>query len=493
MENHAADADVSARERLVRDVLELIDAGPDGDPSAFDALAIRVFAEQYATNGPYRAFCDAAGVTPDTLGSWEGVPAYPTDAFKNEIVASFPVEQAVLANITSGTTSPNQRGRIFRDEAGKKLIFTANRAMTGAYLFPDFSAGQRCRILLMTPGPDLAPSMGMAIGMDQTRRAFGTEDSIFLVGRTGVDVRALVGALEQAERTGVPVALVGSTSAFVYFLNACRRKNRRFALPPGSRVCDGGGYRGRFGVVTRDDFYLLVGEVLGVPASHCINTLGMAESATNYFDSTLRDAVCGREGSRRKIAPPWTRVRAVDPTTGEVLAPGSPGLLQHYDLANLPTVLGVQSDNLGITDGEGGFEIIGRAKVVEGRIQELPSERAVGPMGDRRVFRLLEAYVNFSIDFKMGRVTSGDVTSDPIELRKDAESAAGASTAETETIVAACPIVVEEMVAAADDPAARERADAAIAAIQAEAASHGLLDSGVTCDDGDSQADRERT
>jgi len=483
----------STHRELADAICALIEEGPEAPRSRFDDLALRVFAWQYAQNPPYRAFCEAAGVRPDSVRSWEDVPAYPTDAFKNEIVASFPLEDAVLANITSGTTSPNQRGRIFRDEEGRRLIFTANRVMTGAFLFPDFASGERCRLLLMTPGPDLAPSMGMAIGMDQTRRAFGTEDSVFLVGRSGVDVRALVGALEAAERSGIPVALIGSTSAFVYFFNACRRKRRRFTLPDGSRVCDGGGYRGRFGVVTREDFYGLVGEVLGVPEPYCVNTLGMAESATNYFDCTLRDAYARRSGVRRKIAPPWTRVRAVDPSTGAVLPAGEVGLLQHYDLANLPTVLGVQTDNLGFTDGADGFEIIGRAKVVDGRVDEVPSERAVGPMGDRRVFRLLEAYVNFSIDFKMGRLASGDRTFDPVELRKSAETAAGAASAETEAIVASCPIVVEEMVAAADDPAAQERVDAAIAAIQAEALEVGLPDSGATCDDDHSQADMEQT
>lgn len=413
----------TARETLLRDVLSLIDEGPEGDPSAFDALALRVFAYQYANNEPYRAYCDAHGVGPRDCTSWETIPAYPTDAFKSEIVTSFPLEEAVLLQLTSGTTSPNQRGRIFRDEDGKRLVFTANRVMTGAYLFPDLAGGQRCRVLLMAPGPETAPSMGMAIGLDQTRQHFGTEDSIFLVSRKGVDVKALVEALETAERTGVPVALVGSTSAFVYFFNASKRRKMRFRLPAGSRICDGGGYRGRFGVVTRDDFYELASEVLGVPESHCINTLGMAESATNYFDSALRDARNGTERPRRKVPPPWTRVRAVDPATGVVVQQGQVGLLRFYDLANIPTVLGVQTDNLGFVD-DTGFEIIGRAKVVDGQVQDLPSERAVGPMGDKRVFRLLEAYVNFSIDFKMGRIARE-------ELAAAADGPDGAAHADT--------------------------------------------------------------
>jgi hypothetical protein len=446
--------------QLARAVLGMIAEGPEGDPGPFETLALEVFAYQYAHNEAYRTFCDATSATPDSVSSWRDVPAYPTDAFKHDVVASFPMDAAVQAIMTSGTTSPNQRGRIFRDPVGQELIFTANRVMTGAYLFPDFEAGQRCRILLLVPGLDVAPTMGMAVGLDQTRRHFGTGDSMFLVKRSGVDVQALVGALREAEEGGVPVALIGATSAYVYFLKACREKSMRFRLPEGSRVCDGGGYRGRFGIVTRDDYLELVEEVFGVPGHHCVNTLGLGETATNYFDDVLRDHVLGRPAKRRhKPIPAWTRVQVVSPDTGEVLPPGEVGLLRHYDVVNLPTVLGVQSDNLGITDEDGGFEIVGRAKVVDGRVQTLPSEVPVGPMGDRRVFRLLEAYVNFSIDFKMGRVKSTSPKADYLEMRNEQNAALGVDEGEA---APSCPIVVEDLVAGAEDPEARARAARAL-------------------------------
>lgn len=464
----ATNADTSAeawRASLAERILGIVNAGVDGDPGVFDELALEVFDYQYSHNEPYRHYCDAAGATPGSVSTWSDIPAYPTDAFKSEVVASFETEKAVQAIMTSGTTRPNQRGRIFRDETGQRLIFTANRVMTGAYLFPDFEAGRRCRILLMTPGLDIAPTMGMAIGMDQTRQHFGTDDSMFLVKRSGVDVKVLVRALREAEESGTPIALIGATSAFVYFFNACRDKNMRFALPEGSRVCDGGGYRGRFGVVTRDDYYHLVGEIFGVPEHHCVNTLGLGETATNYFDDPLRNHVlCGPSTHRRKVPPPWTRTQVYDIESREALPPGKVGLLRHYDLCNLPTVIGVQSDNLGIAYEDGGFDIIGRAKVVDGRVQELPSEATIGPMGDTRVFRLLEAYVNFSIEFKMGRVASSDEKADAVQLRQEQDAAAGMPAEETEAVTASCPIAVEEMVAAADDPEAQARADAAIAA-----------------------------
>ena len=390
---------------LARRIRTLIDAGVDGDAAPFDALALDLFAWQYANNAPYRQFCDAKGSHPDQVDHWSRIPAFPTESFKTELVMSFPAEQAVMAQLTSGTTA-NQRGQIFRDEIGKELVFAANRAMTAAWLFPDFAAGQRCRILILAPSPQMAPSMGMAIGMEQTRVHFGTPDSRFLLEHSGLDIKGLVTALSESEANGVPVAMIGSTSAFVFFMQACRKKGLRFALPDGSRIGDGGGYRGRFGELTQEDYFALAADVLGIPATHCVNVLGMAETATNYFDSVLRHAVLPTStfttGKRLRFTPPWARTQAVHRETLEPLPHGEIGLLRHFDVANLPTVIAVQTDNLGYTDASGGFQIVGRAKVENGKVAPLPSEKVVGPMGDKAIFRFLETYVNFSIRFKMG-------------------------------------------------------------------------------------------
>lgn len=393
-----------ARAQLAERVHALLAAGVDGDATPFDALALDIFAYQFEANLPYRAYCEALGKTPRNVDDWRDIPAFPTESFKTELVTSFPFDEAVMAQLTGGTTAI-KRGQIFRDEIGLKLVLEANRIMTAACLFPDFETGQRCRVLILAPSPEMAPSMGMAIGMEETRRHFGTPDSRFLLSHSGIDVAALVAALSEAEASRVPVAMIGSTSAFVFFFNACVERGVSFHLPAGSRIGDGGGYRGRFGEMTQEDYLRLAWEVLGIPFSHCVNVLGMAESATNFFDDTLRCAVAGEPSRRMRRCPPWTRTVAVSVDTLNALPPGEIGLLRHYDVVNLPTVLAVQTDNLGYTAADGSFQIVGRAqRDAGGRVSLLPSERTVGPMGDKRIFRMLEAYVNFSIRFKTGRL-----------------------------------------------------------------------------------------
>lgn len=405
-----------SREELGAAVQALIAAGVEGDPAIFEALALEIFAYQYRANQPYRQFCDARSVSPDRVNCWRDIPAFPTDAFKRELVTSFPAEEAVMAQLTSGTTA-NRRGQIYRDALGKELVFAANRVMTEAYLFPDFAAREaaglpRCRVLILAPSPQMAPSMGMAMGMEETRVRFGADNSQFLLARSGIDIEAMVRALEESELSGQPVAFIGGTGAFVYFLKACQQRGLRFQLPLGSRIGDGGGYRGRFGELDRQQYYDLVRGVLGIDADHCVNVLGMAESATNFFENSLRERTLRErtlietgQGApsteRRMITPPWTRTQVVDPVSLQPLPAGEPGLLRHFDLANLPTVLGVQSDNLGVMLDDGSFRILGRAQVIDGKVSLLPAERTVGPMGDNKIFRFLETYVNFSIRFKM--------------------------------------------------------------------------------------------
>jgi hypothetical protein len=445
----------STSHRLTEEILAIIAAGVDAElpDASFTDYSMQLFALHYETNKIFREFCDIKKVQPRDVSRWQDIPMVYNDVFKTHLVASFPLEQSVMACLTGGTTSLTQRGRIFRDEDGKRLVFAANKMMTGSYLFPDFEEGKRCRILILAPSPELAPSMGMAIGMDQTRRHFGTEDSMFLLGKTGIDIKNLLKALREAEASGVPVALIGATAAYVYFFQSCRRKKMKFKLPPGSRICDGGGYRGRFGVVTREDYYAMVKEILDIPETHCVNVLGEAETATNLFDDALRRHVKGLPPRKRtRPVPPWSRVLAMDIDDLSPLSDGKVGLLAHWDLANVPTVLAVITDNLGYTTDNGtGCEMVGRAKIENGKVSPLPDEdRTMGPMGDSTIFRMLEAYTNFSIDLKMRFAKDQKV--EP-SIHEEIEARPGS--------VASCPQVVDEiLVSQASEEAAKMRDEA---------------------------------
>ncbi len=347
------------REALDREVLAFIEKGTDhSDEGKFNELAVKEFIYQYRENDVYRNFCQAQGIGPGDVAHWREIPAIPTEAFKQDVIASFPLSETELSLLTSGTTNPDARGKIYRDKTTLEIIKKCNYMLTKDFLFPDI---ERVRIMLLVPSPKVAPGMPMAYGLEQARTAFGTEDSNYYISPRGLAADELIADLSAAGHMKEPVCLMGATSGFVYLFNICRERGLKFKLPAGSRVCDGGGYQGTFGECTRRQFYERVQEFLGIPAHMCVNTLGMGESGTNYFDNVLRDYYrTGKVETRHKVDLPWTRTIVVGVRTGQRMPKGELGLIRHYDLTNLATVLGVQTDNIGY-ETDGGFEILGRS------------------------------------------------------------------------------------------------------------------------------------
>jgi len=353
-----------SRQNLEEQITAFVDKGLGyRDEEEFNSLAVEEFTYQYFANDVYRNLCESKGASPQNVSAWQDIPPLPTDAFKQYVIASFPLSETELSLLTSGTTNPDARGKIYRDRVSLEIIKKCNYMLTKEFLFPDV---EKMRMLLMVPSPKVAPGMPMAYGLELAREAFGTDDSAYYISPRGLAVDELIAALGQAQDNNEPVCVMGATSGFVYFFNNCRERGLKFTLPEGSRVCDGGGYQGTFGECSREQYYTQVEEFFRVPRFMCVNTLGMGESGTNYFDNVLRDHCRGKTADERyKVDLPWTRTVVVGVRTGKRMPKGELGLIRHYDLTNLATVLAVQTDNIGY-ETENGFEILGRSANIPG-------------------------------------------------------------------------------------------------------------------------------
>ena len=383
--------------KLDVDILWFVNRGLDTkDEERFNELALREFELQYYTIESYREYCKKKNAVPGKIDSWEKIPAVPSLAFKKFILASFPVEKAEHAYFTSGTTDPSSKGKIYRDKGAVALISAANGLLTKEYVFPDI---ERMKILLMTPSPKMSPGMGMAIGLERVRTEFGTTESTYLITPLGLNVELLLKSLLDGERNGGPLALIGSTTGFIYFLKACEKEGLSFRLPHGSRVCDGGGYMGQFGECSKEEYFEKCQKILGIEEYYCVNVLGMGEISTNFFDNTLKDYMKGKTGERYKVIPPWTRTEVVDINNFQRLPKGESGLLKHYDLINRAMVMAVQTDNLGF-ETEEGFEIIGRWKKKAGK---LDAEEIKGAHGGKVITQM----ANFLLKRNLRRI--GDI------------------------------------------------------------------------------------
>jgi hypothetical protein len=349
---------------LEQDLLDVIARGAHAPlaEAAFAALALRVFAYQYAANHAYRAYCERRGAHPGTVSGWRDIPAVPTDAFKSAPLVCGAPSAAATVFRTSGTTGGTERRGEHRFPS-LRLYDAALARGFEAHLLPD---GARPRILSLVPDPSEAPDSSLSHMVGVVMAAFAPAGSDVYVRDGSLRVGAVLQALEEAERAGEPVCLLGTSFAFVHLLDALDAAGFRVRLPVGSRLMDTGGFKGRSREVSREGLYAALSSALGVPVESCVNEYGMTEMSSQFYD-----AVAGRESDRRLEArvhrgPGWVRTEAYDPETLEPLPPGEPGVLRHWDLANLHSVAVLQTADLGVMSGEG-FRLQGRASGAESR------------------------------------------------------------------------------------------------------------------------------
>lgn len=364
---------------LVADLLALAE-GPLDRPlpeGEFDALARRVFAWQFETNATYRAFCEGRGVTPDPWRGWEAIPAVPTRGFKELDLVS--AESAVIERTfrTSGTTRGGERrGR--HHVPSLDLYRRLSLPWLRANLVPDLVEGERIRVVALLPSPTTAPESSLSTMVGFAMEALADPASTWVADLDrGLEVGSAIEALARAEEEGVPTLVAGTAFAFVHLADALDEVSRTFALPAGSRAMETGGFKGRSRTVARDDLYAAIERVLGVPVPRIVNEYGMTELLSQFWEPVL---VEGGAARRRHRPPPWTRTRILAPDTLRPVAPGSPGLLQHLDLANIGSVSAVLTEDMGRAVDDG-FVVLGRSAGAEPRGCSLAMDELMGGGG----------------------------------------------------------------------------------------------------------------
>ncbi len=331
---------------------------PDEDD--LNRLALEIFAYQFEYNPAYRMFCLQRRMTPDRISSWEHIPAVPATAFKSRCFAGFPPERAVRIFETSGTTQA-EKGRHYFDTLN--LYEESAIPNFSRHLLPD-SARLPMRMLL--PPPHEAPASSLVYMCQTVARMFSENVEWFIHdGRLNID--ALCKDLELACETGEYRMLLGTSYAFVHFFDALRENRKAFGLPPGSRIMETGGTKGKSREISREEFSRLTMEFLGVPDPWIVNEYGMTELTSQMYDNTLRQMVqSGASGPRVKTPPPWMRVRIVDPVSGEYQRDGVPGIIRIWDIANRGSAVAIQTDDIGVWE-TGGLRVAGRVRGSDSR------------------------------------------------------------------------------------------------------------------------------
>jgi len=297
----------------------------------FNAVALAVYRFQREANAPYRQFCKSQKAPAD-LANWRAIPAVPTGAFRHAKLLSFPQPEVRATFRTSGTTGEGYGSHYFRSFALYDASILGAWRMLALPSLPQ---------IILTQRPGDAPHSSLC-HMMSTLGALGPQ--IWCIDAGGaLDLPVFQRACESG-----PVLMLGTALAFLHLFERLGRE--RVPLPSGSIAMETGGYKGATQTLTKQELYARFEKSLGLRPDAILNEYSMTELSSQWYTRGLGHVHHG---------PTWTRALVIDPETDVEVPDGEHGMLRLIDLANLGSVLAIQTQDLAIRRGTD-FELIGR-------------------------------------------------------------------------------------------------------------------------------------
>jgi hypothetical protein len=357
------------RPEIEAELLRWMRTEPDlEDEARFERLALGLFAWQFERCLPYRRFCSGRGATPDRVSRWQEIPTVPTGAFKEVPLRCFDAKQEIKTFRTSGTSHASaNRGELHLDTLELYEASLAPSFERG--LLPDLAPGARIPIWILAPSAEEAPDSSLSHMFSVMNERRGSAGGGFFVRNGALQLDRLFNAAREIED---PVLLCGTAFSFVHWLDDLDERDMNLHLPPGTRLMETGGFKGRARERSRGELYAELEERLGVPQQRMINQYGMTELGSQFYDAGLMEP--GREHKR---VPPWVRVRIVDPGTGQEASDGDLGMIEIVDLANTGSVAAIATADLGRRVDKG-FLVEGRDPNAEARGCSIAADEMLG-------------------------------------------------------------------------------------------------------------------
>lgn len=345
------------RERIARFLSDpAAYSGSRSAAASFEELALAAFAFQFERIALYRRLCEGRGATPGSVGSWREVPPVPAAAFRTlELAAEAPIETFRSSGTTAGTTAGEAEARSVHRQPYPELYRQAIDASFPRYCLRELPPDVRLPILSLVPERASAPDSSLSFMTGHVLARWGAPESVTAFAARGVETARARSWAAARQRDRKPALVLATAFALADWIAALERQDLRLRLPPGTVVFETGGFKGRTTEISRTALLARLEERLAVPAAAVVREYGMTELSSQCYTEVLAGG-----DPDLFVAPPWVRVRALDPETLTELPPGEPGLLAVFDLANLGSAVHVLTEDLGTAEGAG-FRLLGRA------------------------------------------------------------------------------------------------------------------------------------
>lgn len=293
-----------------------------GAEDEFGDLALAIHQHQRVHNAAYAKYC--AGFAPPT--TWRAIPTVPTDVFRYASVFCDDPAKAQHVFRTSGTT----HGARGEHHLRSLDVYHASAAIQ---IQLHLDAAALPAVILAPPAtalPDSSLSSMLSLIAEHHAPA-----ARFAWNGGGLDVDGAIEAITSHAATRVPIQLLTTSFALVHTLDAMRDRAFAVRLAPGSVLMTTGGYKGKSRALDPAELDRYARAHLG-EVRHMIE-YGMTELGSQFW---------GEHGGLLH-GPRWCRVTVHDPQTLVPVADGETGVLRFTDLANIDSVVSVQTSDLG--------------------------------------------------------------------------------------------------------------------------------------------------
>jgi phenylacetate-coenzyme A ligase PaaK-like adenylate-forming protein len=297
----------------------------------FEAEAIRVFNHQYVNTGVYRMFCDSLGLSPKNVNSISDIPFLPVEFFKTHRVLATGKSAQVIFESSGTTGSVPSRHYVsdlglyegsFIKSFGKFYGEPSEYVILG--LLPSYLERNNSSLVYMT---------------HKLIEYSGNAKSGFFLN----EFEKLSGLLAELKRTKQKTMLLGVTFALLDFAE-------KYKIDfPELIVMETGGMKGRREELTRAEVHEKLCPAFGVEKIH--SEYGMTELLSQGYS----------KGDGIFDLPPWMKIYTrdvYDPL--KLQETGTAGGVNIIDLANLNSCSFIATNDLGIVNEDGTFEIMGR-------------------------------------------------------------------------------------------------------------------------------------
>ncbi len=299
--------------------------------SAFDQIALSLFAEQYHNVAPFKTYCDLLGKSPENIHRVEEIPFLPIEFFKGHRILhqnAAPQEKF----LSSGTTGSVPSIHYVADLNFYERCFTT--AFTKVY-----GPVSQYVVLALLPSYLERKGSSLVYMTNALIKKSGHPKSGFYLDQLE-DLRIL---MHQLSAAGERILLLGVSYALIDLAQM-----GPWELSEQTIIMETGGMKGTRAEWTKAALHKELASRFGLTQIH--SEYGMTE--------LMSQAYAISEGKFQ--TPPWMRVLTRDPEDPMTLVNQRTGGINIIDLANIYSCAFIATQDLGKINNDGSFSLLGR-------------------------------------------------------------------------------------------------------------------------------------